>query len=53
MINVYDVPCLLLLFSQTLSSSDSISIKVSYVCRLGFLLLHVFPDSSKGKTPGD
>lgn len=44
--------CMVFLVFYCPVSSDSISIKVSYVCRLGFLLLHVFPDSS-GKTPGD
>lgn len=51
--NVYNVPCLLLLSSQTLSSFDSICIKVSYVSGFGFLPLQVFPNSSKGKTPED
>lgn len=53
MINVCNVPCLLLLFSQTLSSFDSISIKVNYVSGFGFLLLQVSADSSEGKTPKD
>ena len=46
----YDGPCLLLLFCKTLSLFDSVSIKVSYVYRFGFLLLSISPDSSKGKT---
>lgn len=53
MINVYSVPCLLLLFSQALSLLDSICIKMSYVCGFGILLLQVPPDSSKGKTSKD
>lgn len=53
MINVYSVPCLLLLFSQALSLLDSICIKVNYVSGFGILLLQVSPDSPKGKTSKD
>jgi hypothetical protein len=51
MINVYDVLCVLLLFSHLSPGLIANVFKVNYMSGLGFLFFQVSPHSSKGKIP--